>query len=88
MLVKIQKWGNSQGIRIPKVVLDSLGIKENDKVELTQDADSITIRKSKTSHRQNLEEYLTSYYGKPINQIELPRSEEYDWGKPVGEEIW
>ena len=34
MYATVQKWGNSQGIRIPKTLLDTLGIFENDRVEL------------------------------------------------------
>ena len=45
MYATIQKWGNSQGLRIPKPLLDALGIHENDRVELLSDHDSITIRK-------------------------------------------
>jgi len=31
---KIVKWGNSQGIRIPKTLLDTLGFTDNETVEL------------------------------------------------------
>lgn len=31
MQATIQKWGNSQGIRIPKAFLEALGIRENDR---------------------------------------------------------
>lgn len=36
MYATIQEWGNSQGLRIPKALLDVLGLRENDRVELTQ----------------------------------------------------
>ena len=45
MYATVQKWGNSQGIRIPKYLLESLGIRENDRVELLQTEDMITIKK-------------------------------------------
>ena len=32
MQTTIKKWGNSQGIRIPKAFLESLDMKENDNV--------------------------------------------------------
>lgn len=32
MYATIQKWGNSQRLRIPKVLLDALGLRENDRV--------------------------------------------------------
>ena len=36
MYATIQKWGNSQGLRIPKALLDAIGLRENDRVELVQ----------------------------------------------------
>ena len=34
MNVKINKWGNSYGIRLNKNILESLSLKENDELEL------------------------------------------------------
>lgn len=34
MKAKIQKWGNSQGIRIPKVMLEMVELKANDDVNI------------------------------------------------------
>ena len=39
MEVKVQKWGNSSGIRIPSSILKSLNIKTNDIVNIEQDGD-------------------------------------------------
>ena len=36
MYATIQKWGNSQGLRIPKALLDAVGLKEHDRVELVR----------------------------------------------------
>ena len=43
MYATIQKWGNSQGLRIPKALLDAVGLKEHDRVELVQMDDGINI---------------------------------------------
>ena len=32
MKTTIQKWGNSQGVRIPKAILDTVEWKENEKI--------------------------------------------------------
>ena len=40
MTVTIQKWGNSQGIRIPKYILDELTWSENETVDLTVEGGS------------------------------------------------
>jgi antitoxin MazE len=42
MKTRIVKIGNSQGIRIPKIILDQTGLKEE--VELSVERDSIIIR--------------------------------------------
>lgn len=47
MQATIQKWGNSQGIRIPKAFLEALGMTENDLVELNRVDDNIVITKVK-----------------------------------------
>ena len=87
MYATIQKWGNSQGLRIPKALLDALDLRENDRVELTQTEKGIHIQKAGVPHR-TLEERLTAFYGKPIDQIPRVEQEEVDWGKAEGDEVW
>lgn len=88
MYATIQKWGNSNGLRIPKALLDALGLRENDRVELTQTADAITIKKAVGTPHKSLEERLTAFYGKPIEEIGPIPGEELDWGKAEGCEVW
>lgn len=88
MYATIQKWGNSQGLRIPKALLQALGIRENDRVELIQTGDALTIRKAVTAPHRTLEERLSAFYGKPIEEIDRIESEELDWGKAEGGEAW
>jgi len=87
MYATIQKWGNSQGLRIPKALLDALGLRENDRVELTQTDDGIHIKKAVSLHR-TLEERLAAFYGKPVDQISRIEAEEINWGKAEGAEEW
>ena len=35
MMVQIKSWGNSQGIRLSKEVLDLVGVKNNDYLDIT-----------------------------------------------------
>lgn len=88
MYTTIQKWGNSQGIRIPKPILEALGIRENDRVELVPSGDTLTIKKAATDRHKTLEERLTAFYGKPVEEIERISGEEVDWGKAEGHEVW
>jgi len=94
METTIQKWGNSQAVRLPKIILDELFLRENDAVDIVAENDSIVIKKVSRKRRakKSLEERLVAYYGKPIDEIladdTLYTPTEYDWGKPVGKEVW
>ncbi len=77
----IQKWGNSQGIRIPKAFLDAMGMSENDTVELQRVDDGIIIKKLQTKKSLTLSDIFQGY-------DENEQQEEYDWGKPTGREVW
>ena len=83
MFTTIQKWGNSQAVRLPKAILESVALEENDKVEITSDNDTIIIRKAprKRIAKVSLEERFANYTGDY-------KCEEYDWGPPVGKEVW
>ena len=89
MYATIQKWGNSQGLRIPKALLDALGIRENDRVELIPLQDGLRIKKIAAPRHQTLEERLTAFYGERFEALLPDGAEaEIDWGKPAGDEIW
>ena len=76
----ISKWGNSQGIRIPKDFLKSLGITSDTPLNIDIHNDSIVITK-KYKHK-SLEERVKES-GTP-----LKFSNEIDWGDPAGSEVW
>ena len=82
----IVRLGNSHALRLPNPVLKSAGLAENDRVEISLQNEVITIRKAARRHR-TLEERLTAFYGKPLDQISPIIQEECDWGKPEGEEV-
>lgn len=46
-VLRVQKWGNSQGIRLPKKILKDLGIDINDKIEISLNDGEIILRKVK-----------------------------------------
>jgi len=81
MQTTIQKWGNSQGIRIPKAFLDALGMMENDLVELSRVDDTIVITKVKNEKELTLDEIFKDFDGESA-------AEEFDWGPPAGREVW
>lgn len=81
MQVTIQKWGNSQGIRIPKAFLEAVGLMENDCVSLERVDDSIVIKKVSSSKKLTLDDIFAGYE-------EDCECNEYEWGSPVGREVW
>lgn len=81
-LSKIQKWGNSQGIRIPKTIMETLNWNNNTMVEITTNEDTIMLKKVEIPHkRKNIKELFADY-----NENYTPK--EFDWGKKEGSEIW
>ena len=74
----ITKWGNSQGIRIPKGALVAARLQENDDVEIIADKETITLRKLRRP--KSLDELFAGYHGdyQPV---------EFDTGADVGREV-
>ncbi|NHM14610.1 AbrB/MazE/SpoVT family DNA-binding domain-containing protein [Xiamenia xianingshaonis] len=50
-VVTLAKWGNSQGILIPKSVCEALGLSIGDKMELRTDAPSLVLTPQRKYHR-------------------------------------
>ncbi|MBR3308741.1 MAG: AbrB/MazE/SpoVT family DNA-binding domain-containing protein [Lachnospiraceae bacterium] len=80
MNTQIVKWGNSQGIRLTKELLETAGINVNDEVILFAERGRITIEKNQ--RHKTLEERAEAFNGK------IGPYEEFDWGDPVGREVW
>ena len=80
MQVQVKEWGNSQGIRLPKEVLRSAEVALNDFLDVTVSDGVITLVKS--FRHKTLEERAAEFDGK------LMLDGEYEWGEPVGREVW
>lgn len=80
MQAQVKEWGNSQGIRIPKEVLKSAGIEINEVLDVTVSNGVIMLVKS--FRHKTLEERAAEFDGK------LMLDGEFDWGEPVGREVW
>jgi antitoxin MazE len=82
MISKIQKWGNSQGIRFPKAILEQSQITVGDFVEISSKKGQIIIKpKSKIKGKYVLKDLIK----------QIPRdykAHEIDWGPPAGNEEW
>ena len=80
MVTKIQKWGNSLAVRIPKALAAEAGLKQGKAVDLRYEDGELRIRK-RARKRYDLDEMLASV---PDDFDEG----EWDTGPPVGNEVW
>ncbi len=82
MLSKIQKWGNSQGLRFTKALLQEAQMSVGDEVRVSvQNRQIIVEPATKVRGKYDLKELVSK----------IPQeyqAEELDWGKPVGKEEW
>jgi len=78
MIVRVQKWGNSLGVRIPKNLARESAIREGTEFEVTCDQGRIVLRPPKTPSLKQLVAKI-----KPANRPEMA-----DWGRSVGGEVW
>ena len=82
MLAKVQKWGNSQGLRFPKALLEEARVNVGDEVRVSVRGRKIIIEPvEKVRGKYDLKELVSRM---PKNY----RVEEVEWGAPVGKEAW
>jgi antitoxin MazE len=82
MVTKIQKWGNSQGLRLAKQVLEDAHISVGDDVDVTaRDGLIVVAPARRVRGKRSLQEL--------VSRIPKGReTEEIDWGQPAGKEVW
>jgi antitoxin MazE len=80
MIAKIQKWGNSQGLRLAKHILERARIEVGDDVEILVGEEEIHLRR-KTRSKFVLAEMVARM---PKNY----QAQEETFGQPVGREEW
>lgn len=76
--VSIKPWGNSQGIKIPKNILEKLNIGISDTLQIEIAHDAIVLRKA--FKHKTFEERVAEYGG----EISVCN---FDWGEPIGKEL-
>jgi len=79
MKSKVQKWGNSLGIRIPKSFAQETKLNDGSAVDISVDGDALVVRSLQSSYSLK----------KLINQI-TPENihAEVSSGSKTGKEIW
>ena len=82
MVAKVQKWGNSQGLRFTKALLDEARINIGDEVNVSVRKGRIIVEPvTRVRGRYDLKALVSK----------MPKKyqpEEQDWGPPVGKEAW
>ena len=80
MEARVQKWGNSAGIRIPSSILKSLNIKTNDILNIIQEDDKLIISIPKKK-KISLSDRFKEYNGKNL-------AKDFSWDENIGRELW
>ncbi len=79
MTIKIARWGNSLGIRIPKQIAEQVKLNEGDEIEISIDENRLILIPQKKKY--TLEELLDGMTDEHLHS-------EVDWGESVGREQW
>ncbi|MBI4252995.1 AbrB/MazE/SpoVT family DNA-binding domain-containing protein [Candidatus Uhrbacteria bacterium] len=80
MIQKIDRWGNSLGIRLPKQLADQLFLNEGSTVVVTLEKNALMLRPQKRS-TQTLKQLLEHITPNNLHKT-------VDWGEPQGKEVW
>ena len=80
MRSKVQMWGNSLALRIPKPFAVEAGLDRNTPVEISLEQGSLVISKAMR------DEYSLSELLNEVNSENMHR--EVDFGAPAGNEVW
>jgi len=82
MVTKVQKWGNSQGLRLSKQVLADVRVSVGEEVDVAVREGAIVIAPVKRVRGKHNLRRLVALIPKGY------KAEELDWGKPTGREVW
>ena len=81
LVVSISKWGNSQGLRIPKEIINKLQMSVGDKVKVYIEDNRVVIEPIKKRKVYNIDELVANIPKDYKKEAELI-------SKPMGREIW
>jgi len=81
-VTKVQRWGNSQGVRLSREVLAQAGLDVGDELDVgVQDGVVVLTPVRRVRGRVSLDDLVQRI---PDDY----ESEEVAWGAPAGEEVW
>jgi len=82
MNARIQKWGNSLALRIPKAAAEDAGLVEGSEVDLRAVKGGLVVRPLRIKKKT----YTLASLLKGVRKDNLHK--EVDWGPPMGREVW
>jgi len=77
--MQVSKWGNSLAVRLPKAVVDKLGLKEGDDVEIVAKGKQTLEATAKLSRGEALKA-LRKYRGRMPKGFKFDREEAHERG--------
>ena len=80
MTVTISKWGNSQGFRVPKDILDKLNLGVGDLVNISQKDNKLIIEPAKKEKKYSIDEL--------VNNLPKDYKASEEFSSKSGSEIW
>ena len=80
MTVTISKWGNSQGFRVPKDILDKLNLGVGDLVHISQKDNKLIIEPEKKEKKYSIDEL--------VNNLPKGYKASEEFSSKSGSEIW
>lgn len=80
MIAKIQKWGNSQGFRLPKSLLESCHIQVGDNLDVAVEGDKIILTP--------LDRIRGRFDIRALTKKPFEKDGEVDFGASQGKEAW
>lgn len=91
--VAIKHWGNSNGIVLPKVVMNNLNWNVGDSLNFETKDETLVLKKVaelRTSRKSPSIEEIFSNWREDYQKVSDWEfyGNEIDWGKPRGNEIW
>jgi antitoxin MazE len=78
MLAKVQRWGNSQGLRLSKQLLEQANIAVGEDIEVVAKEGQIILKKTRKFDLAEMVSRMPKDY----------QVQEESFGKPVGKEVW
>lgn len=83
MTTTIQKWGNSLGMRLPKELAETFNLKAGSRVIFVYQGNSFKVE---PQTKIKIPKYTLK--GMVAGITPKNRHKEFDWGKPMGKEVW